>query len=109
MKFCFHWGCLLSLALFAPIALPAGGATRSKLEISNSKEMEFFIVGNSCVLRTSPHISAPSLFTLELGTHLRVIRLWHPEEGNSWLQVQLPNLGLIDRPSLSTRRGWINV
>ena len=38
MRTFFHWGCLLSLALVAPIALPAGGASKTKVEYNNGKE-----------------------------------------------------------------------
>ncbi len=97
------------LALIAPIALPAGGGNRIKSEIVVCKEKEFYLAGNSCILFSSPSLSATALRSIELGTPIRVVRLWKNNESFRWAQVQVSNPNPIDISSPTVTRGWINV
>ena len=109
MRTLFHWGCLLSFALIAPIALPAGGANKTQLKLINRKEADICVAGDSCFLYPFPSESAESYKNVDLGTSLRVIRLWQNTDGSNWLQVQLSQNSFFNAPGLRPRRGWINV
>ncbi len=103
-----HWGCLLGVALIAPVSLPAGGAERRNPEIRQRERSGPFLLSESCVLRSSPYVEAPSLSTLEVGTPLRILRCWHSPDGNSWLQVKIPFSEFVGLDS-QARRGWVSV
>ena len=109
MRTLFPWGCLLSFALIAPIALPAGGANKTQLKLINRKEAYICVAGESCFLYPFPSESAESYKNLDLGTSLRVIRLWQNTDGSNWLQVQLSQNSFFNAPGLRPSRGWINV
>ncbi len=109
MRFFLNWGCLLMLALIAPIALPAGGGTTRKTAIVAYKSSKICFAGDSCEFFSSPHLFAPSLGTFALGTPLKIIRVWDSNKGNRWVQVQLKNSNLIGLPSVKAKRGWIHV
>ena len=104
-----HWGCLLIIALFAPIALPAGGAIGGETEVVSNKETKSCFAGDSCAILPSPSFSAFPLRSIALGTPLRILRIWHSHDGDRWVQVQLKNSDLIQLPSSTASRGWINV
>ena len=108
MRTLFHWGCLLSFALVAPIALPAGGATNAQFKLINRKEADICVAGDSCFLYPFPSQSAESYKNVDLGTSLRVIRLWQNTDGSNWLQVQLSQNSFFNAPGLRPSRGWIN-
>ena len=109
MRFVFHWGCLLIFALFAPIALPAGGAMRDKRGIVADKVSRFCFAGDDCRIRSSPSFASSSLYSISLGTPLTILMIWPSDDGTRWAQVQLQT-GNFSRFSPSTpRRGWINV
>ncbi len=109
MKYFFHWGCLLSLALVAPIALPAGGASKTKIEFLNRIDSDICFAGDTCFLYPYPSLSVESKNNIDLGTTIRIIRSWKNPDGSDWVQVQLPNHTLFDASCLKSRRGWINV
>ena len=109
MRTLFHWGCLLSFALIAPIALPAGGANKTQFKSINRKEADICVAGDSCFLYPFPSESAESYKNVDLGTSLRVIRLWQNIDGSNWLQVQLSQNSFFYAPGLRPSRGWINV
>ncbi len=109
MKYLFHWCCLLSFALVAPIALPAGGATKTKIEFFNKKDPDICFAGDACVLYPFPSLAVESKNNINLGTTLRIIRHWKNLDGSHWLQVQVPNDTLFEAPCLKLSRGWINV
>jgi hypothetical protein len=101
----WRWGALLAFALFAPIALPAGGSER---RISPLRRRvcanEPLISSTTAALRTSPECHAPSLSHVPAGEPLRVLRCWlSPTEGE-WLQVELRSKDL-----LNIQRGWLSV
>ena len=109
MRTLFHWGCLLSFALIAPIALPAGGANKTQLKLINRKEADICVAGDSCFLYPFPSESAEPYNNVDLGTSLRIIRLWQNTDGSNWLQVQLSQNSFFNAPGLMPSRGWINV
>ena len=109
MRALFHWGCLLSLALVAPIALPAGGASKTKVEFLTRNETDICVAGEKCQLYPFPSFSSESKNKIDLGTNLRIIRLWQNADGSNWLQVQVSQNYLFNAPFLKPSRGWINV
>ncbi len=109
MRFFLNLGCLLMLALIAPISLPAGGAIQRKTEIISHESTKLCLAGNSCEILSSPYLLAPKLCKFSLGTPLRIIRLWHSVEGSRWVQVQLRSPNAFGLPSVKPTRGWINV
>ncbi len=109
MRTLFHWGCLLSFALIAPVALPAGGANKTQFEFMNRQEADICVAGDSCFLYPFPSESAESYNNVDLGTSLRIIRLWQNTDGSHWLQVQLSQNSFFNAPVLKASRGWINV
>ncbi len=109
MNFFLRWGCLLIIGLAAPIALPAGGGFRDKLEIENIKEPLICMAGQSCYLLSSPYFLASKLYKVDLGSHLKVIRIWQDQQGEKWIQVkETYNNHLFKNPRKS-KRGWIHV
>jgi hypothetical protein len=96
------WAALLGLALFAPAALPAGGADRRLPELRRRERAEDPLLSViPCSLLAAPHSHAPSLASLEPGLPLRVLRAWFEPDGRRWLQVATP--GRAGRPT----RGWL--
>ena len=101
--------CLLGLALFAPIALPAGGGFDSNiLYLRRRSNFSPLIAGDNCFLHTSPLKHAPSLRRINHGTPLKILRKWNSSNGQMWLQVELTDLEILEQLS-SVRRGWISV
>ncbi len=107
MKFFLHWSCLLIIALFAPIALPAGGAVSKDDEIIYTKKSIYYFAGESCFLLSSPYSSSPTVCKVELGTPIDIIRYWTNNNGQTWLQVKQSTNSFIFRKS-NPSRGWIN-
>ncbi len=103
-----RWGWFLGIALFMPVALPAGGAEVHQTEICRFKDSSFLLTCDFCKLQTSPSVVAPSLRNLPFGTPLRVIRRWKSNEGHKWLQVKITSNEKIEFSSLP-RRGWIQI
>ena len=108
MTFALRWSWVLGIALFCPVALPAGGGERYKLEIRRLTPVNSLLTGDCWVLKAGPYPLAPSLRTLQLGTPLRVLRIWHGAHGEEWLQVQITSNEIVELTSV-VRRGWINV
>ena len=102
-----RWSWLLGIALLAPAALPAGGADRRQPEVRRRSAGGPLISGGGDVLQAAPHINAPALRRLDLGTPLQVLRLWRCENGEEWLQVQVAATVGADHPA-QTRRGWVH-
>ena len=105
-----RWGCVLGLALLAPVSLPAGGMTPfGKQQLIRRRELSGPLLAvNSSFLRTGPFINAPTLCELKAGTPLRVIRFWESDDGKAWLHVQISSAKELEL-SLDVRRGWLNV
>jgi hypothetical protein len=96
------WAALLGIALFAPAALPAGGADRRLPELRRRESpLEPLLNPTGCVLRAAPRSQAPLLGSLEAGVPLRVLRTWMEPGGRRWLRVATTGAG--GRAS----RGWL--
>jgi hypothetical protein len=96
------WAALLGIALFAPAALPAGGAERRLPEVRRRESSrEPLLNPTRCVLRAAPRSKAPLLGSLEAGVPLRVLRTWVEPGGRRWLRVASTGSG--GRAS----RGWL--
>ena len=103
-----RWSWVLGIALFLPVALPAGGSdTFPSDHLCTARPNPLLLVDNSC-LQASPYSSSPILRTLEIGTPLNILRTWQASDGKKWLQVRIASNEIIELSS-SARRGWINV
>ena len=99
-SFLLRWSWLLSVALLAPAALPAGGADRRQPQLKRrSTGDQRLTTLTTSDLFLSPISRAPHLRTLAAGTPLRLLRGWTAEDGQDWLHVQ----ELAGR----SRRGWL--
>ncbi len=95
----WRWAALLSFALVAPAALPAGGAERRTPEVRRRQHAsEPLTAAHSCSLRCAPWQQAPAIAEVAIGEPLKVVRSWCSVNGDRWLRVEL--LG-------SRRRGWL--
>jgi hypothetical protein len=92
-----RWGAVLAFALFGPIGLPAGGVDRRPLEMRRRSSAEPLLSTARACLRVSPDRRAPALAQLPPHSPLRVLRRWHSQDGDQWLQVEA-----------DCRRGWIS-
>lgn len=96
------WAALLGFALFAPAALPAGGAERRLPELRRRESAQEPLLNLlSCSLLASPRCQAPVLTRLEPGIPMRVMRTWLEPSGRRWLQV------VTTGPSGRQSRGWL--
>ena len=107
MTFALRWSWVLGIALFFPVALPAGGGERYQPEICSWEYRSSLFTCNSYFLKSSPSALAPSLRTLQVGTPIRVLRRWQSVDGKEWLQVQIASSEIFELSSLA-RRGWIS-
>ena len=95
----WRWAALLSFALVAPAALPAGGAERRVPEVRRRQQAsEPLNSASSCSLHCAPQRQAPAIAAVAIGEPFRVVRSWCSAGGERWLRVEL--LG-------SRRRGWM--
>ena len=101
-----RWGCVLGMALFAPVTLPAGGGELHKPAVLKRERSSPLLVSDQCVLRSSPFVVAPALIKLKNGTPLRVLRSWESVDGDNWIQVQILSLDF-SAVGMSARRGWM--
>ena len=102
-----RWSWLLGVALLAPTALPAGGAERRQPEVRRRDSTGPLLSGSEDLLQASPHVSAPALRQLDLGTPLRVLRRWRCADGEEWFQVQVASTAGTDDPT-QVQRGWVH-
>ena len=97
-------GLVLSFALLAPVALPAGGGReRTQIRRCNSAGARF--IQETCSLRVSPFKDAISLRNVKAGTPIHVLRAWEDSCGSNWLHIQIITF---ESPQ-SVVRGWVNV
>ena len=108
LRFLLRWGCVLGVALVAPVALPAGGAyERAEYHIRRCGNSGPILAGKSCLLRVSPFLNAPSLRRIELGTPLRMLSSWESPKGKQWLRVQIVSRDIFGKAN--RLKGWVNV
>jgi hypothetical protein len=93
---------VLSFALFAPAAMPAGGAESRPLEVRRRQGRDPLLSIRCLALRCAPEQQAPTLERLPEGEPMQVLRRWQSPQGDQWLQVQVGT-----GAKASGRRGWI--
>ncbi|MEB3234668.1 MAG: SH3 domain-containing protein [Cyanobacteriota bacterium] len=94
---------MLSFALVAPAALPAGGAERRSPEVRRRQAAaEPLLASSALALQCAPQQQAPVLAPVAIGEPLRVLRRWAGDNGQRWLQVEL-----VGGAPGSVRRGWL--
>ena len=102
-----RWSWLLSVSLFGPVALPAGGAERRLPQVRRQQGSGRLLSGSNCVLHASPIVAAPALRRLEIGTPLRLLRSWRGEDGSDWIQVRVASGTALSAP-VDQQRGWVH-
>ena len=100
----WRWAALLGFALFAPVALPAGGADRRLPEVRRRQTGEPLLTTASRTLRGAPERQAPVLAQLSGDQPLRLVRRWRAASGQRWLQVEVAGSPAGLTPA---RRGWL--
>ncbi|MDA0727590.1 MAG: SH3 domain-containing protein [Vulcanococcus sp.] len=91
-----RWGAILAFALFAPVALPAGGGERRQAEIRRRCASDPFFSTTKGCLQASPERQAPVLAQVPVDSPIEVLRTWRNQRGERWLQVKV-----------ASRRGWM--
>ena len=91
-----RWGALLAFALFAPIGLPAGGAERRQAEVRRRCSSEPLLSTSRGCLQAAPERQAPVLAQVPADSSIEILRSWHNQRGERWLQVKV-----------ASRRGWM--
>ena len=99
-----HTAAVLSFALFAPAALPAGGAACRPVEVRRRQAGDPLLTTGTLDLRCAPERQAPVLTRLPSGEPLQVLRRWRSPRGRQWLQVEMAA-----GASSVARRGWLAV
>jgi hypothetical protein len=94
----WRWAVLLTVALVAPVTLPAGGIDRRKPEVLRRRQGEPLLALGNQPLSCAPHQGAPAVGSLEPGVPLEVVRSWREPGGSCWLQV-----------SSTAGKGWLAV
>ncbi len=107
-SFVLRWLWVLSVALLIPVSLPAGGAQKNNLKIHAREYCAPVLANDSCELLASPSIMAPRLRTLQIGTPMRILRVWEGEDGKNWIHVQVASNDAIEL-TYSVNRGWLSV
>ncbi len=98
-----RWVAVLSFALLAPAALPAGGGERRVPEVRRRQSgLEPLLTATSQSLLCAPERHAPVLTRVDSGVPVKVLRQWLSPQGRRWLQVMIPMA-----PNGARRRGWI--
>lgn len=92
----WRWGAVLAFALFAPVALPAGGADRRQPEVRRRSAGDPLLSTSTQALQAAPDQQAPALAQIHADQPLRLVRAWREHGGEQWVQVQSGN-----------RRGWL--
>jgi hypothetical protein len=89
---------VLAFALFAPVALPAGGADRRQPEVRRRSAGEPLLSTSTQAMQAAPDQKAPALAQIPADQPLRLVRGWRQHGGEQWVQVQSGH-----------RRGWLAV
>tara|TARA_Y100001968_G_scaffold140343_1_gene128373 strand:+ start:141 stop:476 length:336 start_codon:yes stop_codon:yes gene_type:complete len=108
VKSFFGFFLLLSFAFLAPIDLPAGGSSRKRDFVTLDDCIGTIFIGKSCKLRAYPSMQENSLRTIDTGTPIHILRIWHDQSGSDWLHIQISSINAIEDIKL-VNRGWIGV
>ena len=103
-NYLINWSWLLSIALFIPVNLPAGGSERNSFEPITSQENLPFFANKSTKLRVTPYLEAPVLRRIRVGDSIKVLRIWESPNGENWLHIQIIAKGFSSNKAI---RGWI--
>ncbi len=100
------WSWLLSIALVAPTALPAGGAQESIVQHRRSNIGSPIIALKEFNLLSSASRKSSVLTRIKPGTPVNVMKVWDNNKNGQWLLV---NVLCQDFHQLFYRRGWVNI
>ena len=100
--------CLITLALIAPITLPAGGIQKSLNQNKFPNNTNEIILSFNTSLYSYPEINAKELLVLDVGTSLTVLRNWKVSKSETWVRVQLASNKFLDHPN-KILKGWIKM
>ena len=100
--------CLITLALIAPITLPAGGIQKSLNQNKFLHSTNEIILSSNTSLYSSPQSHAKELLVLDVGTTLSVLRSWKGSKRENWVRVELASNKFLDDPN-KILRGWIKM
>ena len=94
------------VALFVPIALPAGGAQvfENTIIMKHSSRGNYISVTN-CLLLSQPFPNANPIKSVSLGTPIRVLRTWKSQDGQNWLHINASSKDFLGK----SIRGWISI
>ena len=100
--------CLITFALIAPIALPAGGIQKSVNQNQFTKNTREIILTSHTSLYSFPEIIAKELLLLNVGTTLLILRSWKVNKSETWVRVKLASNKFLDDPN-KILKGWIKM
>ena len=100
--------CLITFALIAPIALPAGGIQKSLNQNKFPNNTNEIILSTNTSLYSCPTVYAKELLVLDVGTNLSLLRNWKVSKSETWVRVELPSNKFIDDPN-KILKGWIKM
>ena len=99
---------LITLALIAPITLPAGGIQKNLNQNKFPNNANEVILCSNTSLYSYPEIYAKELLVLEIGTTLSVLRNWKVSKSETWVRVELASNKFLDDPN-KILKGWIKI
>jgi hypothetical protein len=91
-----RWALVLTMALMAPVALPAGGAERDRFLLRRRLAGEPLLAHGRRRLQLEPHHQAPILTRIDNCAPLQLLQTWRDRSGQRWLRVRQDG-----------RRGWL--
>ncbi len=107
VSFYLYWLWFLAAALLIPVSLPAGGVQKNNLKIHSREYSAPFVSSNYCQLLSSPSLKASNIRTLQIGTPMRILRVWEGNDGKKWVHVQITSLDNLELTN-GVRRGWLS-
>ena len=105
----FRWSWLLSVALLAPVDLPAGGRQSAMPSINKGEICEPSFAGENCILHKETIAKYSSMIrAIPSGTPIHILRAWKTGDGNNWLYIKVSSTDFLENPSF-VKKGWIIV
>jgi len=100
------WAWLLGIALVVPTTLPAGGAQKSNIqERKNNLSSPIIALKEFNLLSSASNDSSP-LTRVEVGTPVKVMKVWENVDTGKWLLV---NVVSQDFSQFFYKKGWVNI